>query len=84
MWPVPEQLCFAISSSRTQHSFPVGSMSLQTISVPLGYTKSDLSPVKRYAAELLKLGKQVGRGRRHDTFWGVLFSLAVKRCVGQR
>ncbi|KXZ47314.1 hypothetical protein GPECTOR_36g39 [Gonium pectorale] len=33
---------------------------LQNISVPLGYSKSDLAPVKRYAAELRALGKQAG------------------------
>ncbi|GFR47383.1 hypothetical protein Agub_g9096 [Astrephomene gubernaculifera] len=33
---------------------------LQNISVPLGYSKSDLAPVKRYAAELRTLGKQAG------------------------
>lgn len=33
---------------------------LQTISVPLGYSKTDLTPVKRYVSELLKLGAQAG------------------------
>ncbi|GLI61877.1 hypothetical protein VaNZ11_004387 [Volvox africanus] len=33
---------------------------LQNINVPLSYSKSDLSPVKRYAAELRNLGKQAG------------------------
>ncbi|KAG2443582.1 hypothetical protein HXX76_001933 [Chlamydomonas incerta] len=33
---------------------------LQTVSVPLGYSKSDLAPVKRYAAELRTLAKQAG------------------------
>ncbi|GLC35458.1 hypothetical protein PLESTB_000205000 [Pleodorina starrii] len=33
---------------------------LQNISVPLDYSKSNLAPVKRYAAELRTLGKQAG------------------------
>ena len=52
---------------------------LQTVSVPLGYSKADTAPVKRYVSELLALGKQVrstaGGDPAHS--WGQ----AVKRSM---